>query len=247
MASEFPTLTIDPRLRPHIAELEFDTESYAYGLSLMGASNEVIADTEIALLGSTKTTNVSEGRIALGQYDELRNRISIWPLAIAARLKGCLPHVPQEVLSQSKTPLSGAHNHILLHESGHLVDVHRTDPLERIKTNAQIFERVLDMRTKVATGAVSGAIIGSEAAAFADVRSYVGSIVGAGVLGAAGLVLGAAKHREELKSTDEQRRVGEKAAHDFSNDLAAIALMGSVLQIELRRSRLRRPVLGIIS
>jgi len=245
MSAAGPEVFVSPQLRPYLEDFEFDAESYAYGLRLMGASDELVDGKQVVFGFSDKPytepvmAGFLPGQSKLGEFDRLQYRTTLYPRTIAHCLLTARSEIAPEIRRQSLSLLSAAHNHILLHESGHFIEFATMDRLEELRLLGSDVNRALDMRKILSYGAITGAILGSELADVTTLPPFFGSMIGAAGLTAASAIHSFRRHRASVRDRGRVRAESERKAERMTRDLAAIALMGNVIQIDLRKKPAR--------
>lgn len=235
------TYTIDPELKPHIKELDFDIESYDYGLRVMGVSEEWVDGHSVRFAYSEEpyTKGVTQwltNMYTLGHYYPFKKEVTLFPRTIAFQIKHDKSEIlPEEYGRQSGNRLSSVTNYVLMHETGHLADFSHTDLLQDVAVTDEKRAAVGKFKNKTGIAALAGAVVGSELAEFTTLQPAVGSLIG---LVIAGGVTGVVTLREasgQIADYSEKRRKEEAAAEAFVHDAAVQALMGNLVQIELTK------------
>jgi hypothetical protein len=228
--SEPISYSIDPELAPYVKELEFAADSYAYGLQVLGVPYATIDVTSVRFAGGIGQP---------GLYTIGSSTITLWPRTIDTCPPGEfdeLYHVAPELTAQSKTQLDLAHNYILLHETGHLVDFANREPTGEHARLSEALDAVSKMQGATRSGAAVGAVIGSGLSSeLTTLRPWAGAIMGAISLSVAARGLSQLNQREAIDRIWQDYKDAEAKADAMCQDLAAIALLGNIVHIELRK------------
>lgn len=241
MASTNISFSVEKQLAPHIKELDFDVESYEYGLRIMGVAKEWVDGHSVRFAYSEDPyTKGIAGWLGdtytLGHYYPYKKEITLFPRTIAHSLKQAMGKKSYErYQSEQGNTLSALTNYVLRHETGHMADYARTDLLSDMAFHDEKRVAFSKFMTKTGVAAIAGAVLGSELAEYTDVQPAVGSAIG---LVFAGGVMGLFALREasgNIKEFGERSQQQEAAAEAFAEDFAVQALLGNVVQIELKK------------
>jgi hypothetical protein len=242
MSKTGPNVLVNERLRPLIAEIEFDERKYATMLDIIGIPEWMIENAEIKMEFSEEPYHerdllnkfTGSQLVRMGSYDTTTNALSLYPLSMQHKIfKHGKKDIPSAYLEQSSDVLSAEHNRTLAHETGHML-YHAEHWLAHTLHYQKDIAVKGDYRRIITRSALIGAVGGSELSAVTPTSPILGSAVGLLVLGGAGIAGGLIKHHGHISEAIKLYEANEQHAEEFAHDLGVVTMLGSIIQIELK-------------
>ncbi|HSW36986.1 MAG TPA: hypothetical protein VLG37_01300 [Candidatus Saccharimonadales bacterium] len=227
MSESLPRVRVAKGLRPHGADINFNRWGFAEALDKMGMPESAISSLEVRFSGLPPSQLwPKSGRPS--SYEPLSHVLTLYPLIInGTKREAALPpawHKPDET-----SLLNRAINVVLAHESRHAVDNVLLLPAAAICRRH--IETVHSRYARIRTGALAGALLGSE---FGH-PAISGSIIGASLVAGAGLASQKVSqlHTGENKAYRDALRAVEAVADSFAASTEAFDLFNGIVQIKL--------------